>query len=96
MQLLYTHSDSRHLCLLDAAEVAQLQGTPPKPPGRARSTAARRAAAGDRHLQRHRPCRPRAAGSVVDEQGCRLTLASWAQLLLGGRWKAPGVGEVRL
>lgn len=32
----------------------------------------------------------------MDEEGCEVTLANWAQLVLFGQWKAPGVGEARM
>ena len=32
----------------------------------------------------------------LDEDGREMTLPTWAPLVLGGQWKAPGMGPVRL
>ena len=97
MQFLYIYPAGRHRCLLDAAEVAQLQpndGEAAGPDAFLRQLAAlplkestynaiARAA-------RYDP------DCFVDEDGCEMTLPTWAQLVLSGQWKAPGVGPVRL
>ncbi len=97
MQLLYIDADGRHLCLLNAAEVAQLQGTPadsPQPDLLLRQLAALPLdAATYNAIARATKAYPHL---FLDQDGRRMTLQSWGQAVLAGRWTAPGLGEMRL
>lgn len=97
MQVLATQPGGRYLCLLDGAEVGQLQ------------TGGVEAAWPDTFLRQLAtlPLRESTYNAIaraaraypdcfVDEDGRAVTLPTWAQLVLSGQWKAPGVGPVRL
>ena len=96
MQLLSIDAAGRHLCLLDAAEVAQLQ---PNDGEAAWLDAFLRQLAALPLQESMYNSIARAAHAYpdcfVDEDGRAVTLATWAHLVLSGQWRAPGVGPVR-